>query len=140
MGGVMRISKFGRALWVPLFLYAANVSNAGEPSDLKPAHVTVAGVQVAIDPETGKLRAPNAAEAARLAEQFRQRYLERITDEPAIYHADGSISKQLDTRHRLYTMAVIDNDGKLNTACLPPQAVVTALSAASTDTTDRTSR
>jgi len=83
---------------------------------------TVPGsVQVFIDEETGEVRAPTEAETAAMAEQFRRRYIDLSVEKPVVYHEDGSISKELGSRHRMYTVARISEDGALENVCLPAE-------------------
>lgn len=72
----------------------------------------------AVDAE-GELRRPTAEEAAALAEQLRARYRGAEGDDgPAVYRPDGSVSRTLGTRRMSFTMARVEADGSLTTACV----------------------
>ena len=87
--------------------------------DTHPAADAPAGLQAAIDPDTGKLRALTPAEAAALAAELRSRYLgPEADDQPAVYNPDGSVTKVLGTRREMFTMARIEADGSLTTVCV----------------------
>ncbi|MBT8131034.1 MAG: hypothetical protein KJO35_02100 [Gammaproteobacteria bacterium] len=83
-----------------------------------------AAVQVFIDEKTGELRAPTEEEKSEMAEQFRRRFIDQVEDKPIVRNADGSLSKELGTRHRMYTVARIAADGELETRCLTQDLAV----------------
>ncbi len=81
--------------------------------------VTVAGLRVFIDPETGRLRPPTDAEAAALSRAMVRAYADRPTENaPAVHHADGSVTMQLGTRHLMHNMARLNADGEVETFCV----------------------
>lgn len=98
-------------------------AESGPDSSAQAASVaaSAAGVQVFIDEQTGEVRSPTEAETAAMAEAFRNRYIESFPDKPVVYRPDGSISQELGTGHRLYTVARLSADGELETQCLPPE-------------------
>lgn len=79
------------------------------------------GVQVFIDEATGEVRSPTEAETAEIAEQFRRKFIDLSVDKPPVYHADGSISKELGSRYQMYTVARLTGDGQIETQCLPAE-------------------
>ncbi|HSL82250.1 MAG TPA: hypothetical protein VLF66_05705, partial [Thermoanaerobaculia bacterium] len=63
--------------------------------------VTVAGMQVAIDPETGELRTPTPAERSALAEAFQNAFGPNRLARKAVVHRDasGMLAMQLGFEH-----------------------------------------
>ena len=99
--------------------------------------VTVAGLRVFIDPETGRLRPPTEAEAAALAKAVTAGYADKRTENgPAVHHADGSVSMRLGTRHLLHNMARVDADGDVETFCVQGAEAASRVLAESATTGD----
>ncbi|MDH3646918.1 MAG: hypothetical protein OER80_09100 [Gammaproteobacteria bacterium] len=81
-----------------------------------------------IDTETGEVRAPTQAETKEMAKQFRRRYIDLSIDKPVRHHEDGSRSKELGTRYRMYSVARISIDGEMETLCLTAEQAADFLS------------
>jgi hypothetical protein len=80
--------------------------------------VPLAGVTVAIDPATGRLRPPTAAEARELAAQLSHK-LGRTGPPPApVLHRDGMISLVVGTDYLDFMVATLDPAGNVTTACV----------------------
>lgn len=79
--------------------------------------VTYAGVQVAIDLATGRMRQPSEAEAAQLAQGMRTMF--QSGPEPSLtYHDDGGVSVELGMRGCKLTVLTRNEDGGLSRACV----------------------
>lgn len=93
--------------------------------------VSLAGVQVAIDPATGKLRPLSPAEARKLAAGLNRMFREPASGEAgyiAMQHRDGMLSAVLGTDYLSFTTVTIDADGTLNAVCSShPTAAAAAL-------------
>jgi hypothetical protein len=82
---------------------------------------TVAGVQIFVDPETGRMRPPSEAEAAELAQAMQRMFVKplKLGAIPApVEHADGSISMVLDPSYVSLSVLHVDEDGNLHTDCV----------------------
>lgn len=101
-------------------LVLLSLSADAEEAESKQHNHAPAAATVFIDPATGELRAPSKAEKAAIAEQFRRKYLDQAQDKPIVHHADGSMSKELGSQHRMYSVARISEEGELETQCLTP--------------------
>ena len=131
------ITTWGRALCalaLLLAVFAAPVGASGE-TEAGPAEapavdaaldadgylpVTVAGMQVSIDPKTGQLRAPTAAERRALAEAFQNAFGGDRLARKAVVHRDasGMLSMQLGLEHLDSYVVEILPDGSLATRCV----------------------
>jgi len=130
------IITWGRALCALSLLLAAfavPVSAAGEaesgPAEAPPADaavdedgyipVTVAGMQVSIDPKTGQLRTPTAAERRALAEAFQNAFgVDRLARKAIVHRdANGMLSMQLGLEHLDSYVVEILPDGSLASRC-----------------------
>jgi hypothetical protein len=60
------------------------------------ALVTIAGQQVHIDPQTGRMRQPTPAEAAALAAALEQQFGKRVEGVTITYLPNGAVAAQLD--------------------------------------------
>ncbi len=104
-----------------LLLAAALCLSANADETIDASRPLPPGVQVYIDEETGEVRAPTKEETAAAAEAFRRRYLDLSVDKPVVEHADGSLSQELGSRHRMFAVARIGEDGEVETQCLPAE-------------------
>jgi hypothetical protein len=102
---------------------------APSPADAAPApstdavrSVPVAGMQVAIDAETGRLRQPTAAEARQLLQGLRQMLRPAPKAHVAQEHADGTLSLVLGDEYLSVYMAKVGGDGGLVQACVDSAA------------------
>lgn len=82
--------------------------------------VTVAGMQVSIDPKTGQLRAPTAAERRALAGAFQNAFGADRLARKAVVHRDasGMLSMQLGLEHLDSYVVEILPDGSVATRCV----------------------
>lgn len=129
-------TTWGRALCALALLLAAfavPVSAAGEaeggPAQAPAADavvdaedyipVTVAGMQVAIDPKTGQLRAPTAAERRALAEAFQNAFgADRLARRSVVHRdASGMLSMQLGFDQLDSYVVEILPDGSIASRC-----------------------
>ena len=71
-------------------------------------NVTFAGLQITIDPETGRMREPTEEESAAMAQAMRERFgttLFAETDDVGVtQHPDGMLSAVLGTSYLSFTM------------------------------------
>ena len=81
--------------------------------------VTVAGMQVSIDPKTGQLRAPTAAERRALAEAFQNAFsADRLARKSVVHRdANGMLSMQLGLEHLDSYVVEVLPDGSVATRC-----------------------
>lgn len=98
----------------------ATAGAAAEPASETAAvrSVPVAGMQVAIDPATGRLRQPTAAESRQLLEGLRQMLKASPRAQTAQEHADGSLSMVLGDEYLSVYLAKVGADGRLAQACV----------------------
>lgn len=80
--------------------------------------VQVAGQTVAIDKKTGKLRQPTREEAKALAEGMKEMVNQSSEGLTPIYHADGSVSVDLQDRFMNIAVAKKNPDGTITDACV----------------------
>jgi hypothetical protein len=77
-----------------------------------------AGQQAAVDPKTGKLRQPTAAESQALSEQFK-RHRGQVGQAPVVtYRLDGSISVDLTPEYMDASVVKLNPDGTLSMECV----------------------
>lgn len=87
------------ALGAVLLVALAGSAMAGQATEKA---APLAGVQAHVDPATGQLRQPDAAEVKALADALRARFATRsIQAAQVTQHADGSISAMLGPDHRI---------------------------------------
>jgi hypothetical protein len=81
--------------------------------------VPVAGMQVSIDPSTGKLRQPTSAEARALAKALKAVAAPVMGHEVQVTeHADGMLSAQLSADFLNIWVATLNPDGSLSHVCI----------------------
>lgn len=89
--------------------------------------VTVAGMQVSVDPETGRLRPPTAAEAKALAAAFQQAYggAARLSKKTLVRRSgDGMLTAQVDFSLLDHYVAERLPDGTIVSRCVAgPESV-----------------
>lgn len=77
------------------------------------------GLQVHVDPATGKLRQPTAAEVKALADAFRAKMAVRsVQGAQVTQHADGSVSAKLGLEALNVWVATVNPDGSISQACI----------------------
>jgi hypothetical protein len=90
---------------------------AAAPPDLK---VNVAGMQVAIDPATGKLRPPTAEESRALAEALHQQFAPSSRPLTVIQAANGALALELTEDYMETALLRIHPDGSTTIDCMSP--------------------
>lgn len=90
--------------------------------------VSIAGMQVYIDPKTGRLRPPTAEERAELSAALRATFGSKSSlghSEPVQHKSGAYQSVVLDTSYLNFSMAHITTDGAVHTDCVssPEQAM-----------------
>ena len=80
--------------------------------------VPVAGMQVAIDAKTGRLRQPTAAEAQQLLGGLRGMLKASPRPTVAEVHKDGTLSLVLGDEYLSFSLAKVGADGALVQACV----------------------
>lgn len=76
------------------------------------------GLQVHVDPATGKLRQPTPAEVKALADAFRAMISRSVQGVQVTEHADGSISAALGPETLNVWVATVNPDGSISQACI----------------------
>lgn len=91
--------------------------NASQTAAPAPPALAVEGMRVVRDPETGELRAPNAAEAQALAAS---ELFKRPKSAPAKgeVRSDGTLALAVAGQHLSFAVATVNADGKVVTDCL----------------------
>jgi hypothetical protein len=87
--------------------------------------VNIAGMQVFIDAETGRLRPPTIEERQQLAEALRKTFARQPHEMGATYrHPNGMLSHVVGPEHVNFSIATVSAEGNLNTKCVngPEQA------------------
>ncbi len=101
---------------------------AGEPTkpeqsatptgDQEDTKVNVGGMQVAIDPRTGKLRSLTREEAKALFEGMRKHLSQSTEGLTPVQHPDGSESVDLEGRFESLSVTKVNPDGSVSTKCV----------------------
>jgi len=90
--------------------------------------VKVAGQDVQVDPQTGKLKPLTALEAQDLAAGLKKMLNKSADGLTQVQHEDGSTSMELNGRFRNVVVASETEDGKLSMSCVDnPKAAASAL-------------
>lgn len=102
------------------FALAVPAVSAEKPASAKgEIRVPVAGMQVSVDPATGKLRQPTAAEARELAKALKAVAAPVMGDEVRVTeHADGMLSAQLSADFLNIWVVTTNADGSLSHVCI----------------------
>lgn len=87
----------------------------------------LAGMTVAVDPATGRLRQPTAAEARELAAQLAQKLGRTGPPPQPVLHRDGMLSLVVGTDYLDFMVATLDPAGKVTTACLEGSQMASTL-------------
>lgn len=80
--------------------------------------VSIGGVPVEIDSETGRLRKPTSKEVRQLRAALRQMFASTRTTDGVVTLPDGTQTLVLDESYSVFSMAHIDGDGRLSTHCV----------------------
>lgn len=116
----MRLFRVGLPLIAALLLAIPALSQTAARGNSERI-VTVAGQQVAIDAQTGKLRQPTPEEARKLAEGMKA-YLNRSTVGLTVReHPNGMKSVNLQGRFQSIAIAQREPDGKITQRCVTSQ-------------------
>lgn len=96
---------------------AAEVVDHGDQAREKVVR-TVAGQQVAIDPTTGRLRQPTAAEEAALSAALQEMFAQPVEEMQVVQLPDGTLMVELGDHFHNVALARIDQDGNVVIGCL----------------------
>ena len=124
----MRRRLVWRSLALTLAAAAALATVAAAADSRKPrtdaGRAGVGGMQVAIDPETGRLRQPTPEEARELAAGL-AKLMAAAPKSEVSYHADGAVSLVLGADSLSFAVARLDADAGVAHACVddPAQAL-----------------
>ena len=113
-GKGVRIGVLGLAAMVALSLAA----HAGQPAAKAPQKAPGAGLMAAIDPATGKLRQPTAAESKALAAGVQSMFQIAASPLRAKQTADGTMSVDLGTTFLNISIAQVGSDGAIHQICV----------------------
>lgn len=96
------------------------VALAGSAMAGQAAGAASQGVQAHVDPATGQLRQPDAAEAKALADALRARFasVRSVRAAQVTQHPDGSISATLGPESLNVWVVTVGADGSLNPVCI----------------------
>lgn len=89
----------------------------------------VQGVQVHVDPATGQIRQPSAAEVKALADAVRTLFARSAQGVQVTEHADGSLSARMGPESLNVWVATIGPDGSLRQTCVEGANAAGALQA-----------
>lgn len=87
-------------------------------ADKKFVKMTVAGQEVEVDSQTGRVKELTPEEARRMAAGLKQMVNKSADDLDEVHHADGSVSVNLEGRFQNVTVAKMDEDGNVITSCV----------------------
>jgi hypothetical protein len=99
-----------------------------DPSHKKFTTLKVAGQDVQVDSQTGKLKPLTPEEAQRLAEGLKRMVNKSADGLTQVQHEDGSVSMDLEGRFRHVVVARATEDGSVSMSCVDnPQAAAAAI-------------
>ncbi|HKU75336.1 MAG TPA: hypothetical protein VJR02_15605 [Pyrinomonadaceae bacterium] len=105
-----------------------NIVASKDSNPKKYMTVKVAGQDVQVDPQTGKLKPLSAQEAQNLAEGLKKMVNKSADGLTEVQHEDGSTSMDLEGRFRNVVVAREREDGSLSMECVDnPKAAASAL-------------
>lgn len=132
-----RTSRWVPPLAVALVFAVTGFALAAEPgaeqADAEKTYqpMTVLGMQVHIDPETGELRTPTPEEAAALSAQLQGLFASAAAAEPQVtYHEDGMLTAALDFGSMDFSVVRISGDGTPVFDCVDGASAAAELAAA----------
>lgn len=112
--------KTSGARWIAALgtvaLLAGAASAVAAPGAKAPAEAT--GMQVFIDPASGKIRQPTPAEVKALVDAFRAQVGRSAQGVQVTEHADGSMSARLGVEALNVWIATVNPDGSVSQACI----------------------
>lgn len=80
--------------------------------------VKVAGQDVHVDSQTGKMKALTPEEAQKLAAALKQMVNQSTEGLEQVHHADGSVSMDLEGRFQNVAVARVNEDGSVSQSCV----------------------
>ena len=80
--------------------------------------VTVGGVALHIDSQTGRLRKPTTDEVRQLRATLAQMFASTRTTDGVVTRPDGTKTLVLDESHSVFSVAHVSGDGRLSTRCV----------------------
>jgi hypothetical protein len=89
-----------------------------QPTADKLDTITVGGVAVEIDSETGRLREPTSDEVRQLRAMLQQMFASTRTTDGVVTRPDGAKTLVLDESHSVFSVAHLGGDGRLSTRCV----------------------
>lgn len=97
---------------------AEEPAEAANPTDEKAyVDVTFAGMQIAVDPETGEIRPPSEAEARRLSAAMQKMFGKRVHRSMPRVTKSGDMAVVLGFEHFNYSIARVDAEGDVQLDC-----------------------
>lgn len=87
-------------------------------ADKKFIKMNVAGQEVEVDSQTGRIKELTPEEAQKMAKGLKQLVNKSAEDLDEVHHPDGSVSLNLEGRFQNVTVAKVDEDGNLVTSCV----------------------
>jgi hypothetical protein len=103
---------------VPGLAQGAQRGDAAEPS----VERAVGNLTVAIDPKTGRLRAPNAAEVTQLQQELKRMFTRNVISVSIAKSGSGLMSAQLGEGFENVSIMRVASDGSLVHACVSDAA------------------
>jgi hypothetical protein len=114
---ILVVSALGLLLATPVW-----AQSPPNPTNTKPATAKIAGMQVAIDPHTGRLRQPTPSERQALAKAL-GRSLNRSTEGLTVTRFPNGMQKvDLQGRFQNTSVATIDEHGRVSHRCITTEA------------------
>jgi hypothetical protein len=99
-----------------------SVANEAKPASAEPGKkyvtVKVAGRDLQVDPQTGKIKPLTPAEAQELADGLKTALNKSTEGLDEVHNADGSVSVDLKGRFQNVTLARVNEDGSVERACV----------------------
>jgi hypothetical protein len=113
------------ALGAVTLLAVGAASAVAAPAEKGAAQIQ--GMQVHVDPATGKIRQPTSSEVKALADAFRATMAARsVQGAQVTEHADGSVSATLGPEALNVWVATVNADGSISQACVEGGAAAPA--------------
>lgn len=107
---------------------SADNTTSTAPNAKKLASVKVAGQDVPLDSQTGKVRPLNAQEAEQLAQGLKKMLNKSADGLTEVPHADGTVEMDLEGRFRHVVVARENEDGTVTQSCVDnPKSAAAAL-------------
>ncbi len=94
------------------------VANKADKADRNFVTVKVAGQDVQVDPQTGRMKELTPEEAQKMAAGLKQMVNQSTDGLVQVQHADGSVSMDLEGRFQNVTVARVNKDGTVSQSCV----------------------